>query len=139
MDINFVTKIEITPEIVSEGKYSIKKDVPALQCLKELVNKRNSLMHNSKAVKVQKFDFPDTGAIEVEGGIFIPQEAVNDDNTLEFSFDSEDNAITSLSSQWCIRMGNAIIAYRDNVVAPYLTHFSLNENDLLMKNNSAVE
>ena len=97
LKIKFAPKIEITPEIVSEGKYTIKKDVPTLQCLKEFVDKRNSLMHNSKAVKVQKFDFPNTGAVEVVGGVFIPQDALNDDYTLEFSFDSVDNAITSLS------------------------------------------
>ena len=133
LKIKFAPKIEITPEIVSEGKYTIKKDVPTLQCLKEFVDKRNSLMHNSKAVKVQKFDFPNTGAVEVEGGVFIPQDALNDDYTLEFSFDSVDNAITSLSSKWCIRMGDAILTYRDSVITPFLTQSGLKENDLLMK------
>lgn len=135
LDIKLATKIEITPEIVSEGEYSIKKDVPALQCLKELVNKRNSLMHNSKAVKVQKFDFPNIGAFEMEGGVFIPQDALNDDYTLELSFDSVENAITSLSSKWCIRMGDAILTYRDNVVTPFLEQSGFKENDLLMKNH----
>ena len=92
-------------------------------------------MHNSKAVKVQKFDFPNIGAFEMEGGVFIPQNALNDDYTLEFSFDSVENAITSLSSKWCIRMGDAILTYRDNVVTPFLEQSGFKENDLLMKNH----
>lgn len=134
LDLKFATKIEITPEIVSEGEYTIKKDVPALQCLKELVNKRNSLMHNSKAVKIQKFDFPNTGAFESEKGVFIPKDALNDDYTLEFPLAIEENSITTLSSKWCTRMGNAILTYRDSVVVPFLTQSRLSENNLLKKN-----
>lgn len=131
LDISFTTKIEITPEIISEGEYTIKKGNSTLQCLKELVDKRNKLMHNSKAVKVQMFDFPTTGAEETDRGIFIPLDALNEDGTIDFTFEPNENAITSLTSKWCIRMGNAILQYRNSIVAPYLTHFKLVENDLL--------
>lgn len=108
LDINFATKIEITPEIVSEGKLTIKKCDPTLQCLKELVDKRNNLLHNSKSVMIQTFDFPDTGAEIIDGGVFIPLDALKDGGILEFSFDTKENAITSLTAKWCIRMGNAV-------------------------------
>lgn len=133
LDIKFAPKIEITPEIVSEGKYSIKKDVPTLQQLKELVDKRHSIMHNSKAVKVQKFDSPNMGSCVLDGKICMPVDSLNDDGTLDFYFESKDNAITTLKAKWCLRMGDAILKYRDCVVNPYLTQFKLIENDLLKK------
>lgn len=131
LDINFTTKIEITPEIVSEGKLTIKKDVPTLQNLKELADKRNKLLHNSKAVKVQTFDFPDTGAEIVDGCVCVPLDALKDDGILEFTLELEGNVITSLTSKWCIRMGNAIQKYRECIITPYLVHSELKENDLL--------
>ncbi len=131
LDIKFAPKIEITPEIVSEGKYSIKKDVPTLQQLKELVDKRHSIMHNSKAVKVQKFDSPNMGSCVLDGKICMPVDSLNDDGTLDFHFESKDNAITTLKAKWCLRMGDAILKYRDYVVNPYLTLFELKENELL--------
>ena len=131
VDINFTTKIEITPEIVSEGKYSIKKEVSTLQCLKELVDKRNKLMHNSKAVKVKTFDFPDTGAEIIDRCVCIPLDSLKDDGILEFTFEPEENVITSLTSKWCIRIGTAIQQYRKCIVTPYLVHNTLTENDLL--------
>lgn len=133
LDIKFAPKIEITPEIVSEGEYSIKKDDPTLQCLKELVKKRNCLMHNSESVRDQKFVFPHTGAFQKDGNIFIPIDALDDDGTISFHFESNDNAITTLKAKWCIRMGNAILKYRECIVAPYLTQLKLKENDLLRK------
>lgn len=132
LDINFTTKIEITPEIVSEGKLTIKKDVPTLQNLKELVDKRNKLLHNSKAVKVQTFDFPDTEAEIMDGCLFVPLDNLKDDGILEFTLELEENVITSLTSKWCIRMGNAIQRYRDNIVTPFLSHSALKENELLI-------
>ena len=129
--IEFAPKIEITPEIVSEGEYSIRNNSPILQCLKELVNKRNSIMHNSKAVKVQKFDFPNTGARIIEESVVIPVNALNDDGTLSFTLETEENAITSLTTKWCLRMGEAVIKYRDFVITPYLTQHELCENELL--------
>lgn len=135
LDLKFARKIEITPEIVSEGDYSIKKDVSFLQQLKELVDKRHCLMHNSKAVKVQKFDSPNTGACVIDGAICIPVDSLNDDSTLDFHFESKDNAITTLKATWCMRMGNAVLKYRDCVVAPYLNNFELTENELLRVSN----
>lgn len=135
LNINFVQKIEITSEIVSEGEFTIKKGNPTLQCLKELVNKRNRLMHNSKAVKVQKFDFPNTGARVIGENVFVPLDIINNDGSIDFRFRSKDNDITSLTSNWCIRMGNAILKYRDCIVTPYLSPSGLKENDLLMKIN----
>lgn len=131
LDINFTTKIEITPEIVSEGELTKKKDDPTLQNLKELVDKRNKLLHNSKAVKVQTFDFPDTGAEIKDGCIFVPLDALKDDGILEFKYEVEENVITTLTPKWCIRIGNAIQGFRDNVVTPYLVHSALKENELL--------
>lgn len=132
IDISLKTKIEITPEIVSDGEYVIRNDIPTLQCLKELVDKRNKLMHNSKAVKVTRFNFPNTNAKIIDDGVFIPIDSVNDDGTIDFSIDSEDNVITTISAQWCIRMGNAIRNYRDEIVTPFLIHNSLEVNDLLV-------
>ncbi len=131
LDINFTTKIEITPEIVSEGELTIKKDVPTLQNLKELADKRNKLLHNSKAVKIQTFDFPDTGAEIKDGCVFVPLDALKDDGLLEFKFELEENVITTLTSKWCVRIGNAIQKYRDNIVTPFIVHSALKENELL--------
>ena len=131
LDIGFATKIEITPEIVSEGKLTIRNDNPTLQCLKELVDKRNNLLHNSKSVKVQTFDSPDTGAEIIDGCICIPVDALKDGCILECSFETKENAITSLTSKWCIRMENAVQTYRDNIITPYLIHSALKENELL--------
>ncbi len=131
LDISFKTKIEITPEIVSEGKLTIKKDVPTLQNLKELADKRNKLLHNSKAVKVQTFDFPDTGAEIIDGCVCVPLDAIKDDGILEFKLELEENVITTLTSKWCVRIGNAIQKYRDNIVTPFLAHSALKENEIL--------
>ena len=57
--------------------------------------------------------------------------SLNDDGTLDFHFESKDNAITTLKAKWCLRMGDAILKYRDYVVNPYLTLFELKENELL--------
>lgn len=131
LDINFTTKIEITPEIVSEGKLTIKRDDPTLQNLKELADKRNKLLHNSKAVKVQTFDFPDTGAEILDGCVCVPLDALKEEGILEFILELEENVITTLSSKWCIRIGNAIQGYRNNIVTPYLALTALKENELL--------
>lgn len=131
IDINCTTKIEITPEIVSEGRYTIKDGNTTLQCLKELINKRNKLLHNSKAVKVTTFDFPNTGAKILDGGFFIPLDSLNDDGSIDFSVNSRDNEITTINARWCIRMGNAILKYRESVIIPYLNYSVLKENDLL--------
>lgn len=131
LNISFAQKIEITSEIVSEGEFAIKQRDPTLQCLKELVNKRNNLMHNSNAVKVQKFDFPNTGARIIDGGIFIPIDNLNADGSLDITFSSKDNVITSLTSNWCVRIGMAILKYRDCIVTPYLTQSGLKENEML--------
>lgn len=80
---------------------------------------------------IQTFDFPDTGAEIIDGGVFIPLDALKDGGILEFSFDTKENAITSLTAKWCIRMGNAVQKYRDNIITPYLIHTELNENELL--------
>lgn len=129
--IEFAPKIEITPEIVSEGEYTIRHNNSTLQCLKELVNKRNCIMYNSKAVKVQKFDFPNTGAEIIDEGVVIPLDALNNDGTLSFTLETKDNTITSLTSKWCLRMGEAILNYRDCVITPYLAQYKLYENELL--------
>jgi hypothetical protein len=92
-------------------------------------------MHNSKAVKVQKFDFPNTGARVIGENVFVPLDIINNDGSIDFRFRSKDNDITSLTSNWCIRMGNAILKYRDCIVTPYLSPSGLKENDLLMKIN----
>lgn len=133
LDIKFSTKIEITPEIVSEGEFTINKEIPTLQCLKELVDKRNNLMHNSKAVKVQSFESKHTGAIKKDGCIIIPVDALNHDNVLEDSFNVKDNAITTLTSNWCIRMWNAILDYREYIITPYLSQSWLQDNYLLKR------
>lgn len=132
LDISFAIKIEVVPEIVSEGEFTIKKDNPVLQCLKELVNKRNCLMHNSESVKCQKFDFPYTGAFEEEGNIYIPFDALNEDGSINISFELKDNVITSLTSKWCKRMGDALLKYKDCVVSPYLSQVGFKENDILI-------
>jgi hypothetical protein len=132
IDIKYTTKIEITPEIVSEGKYTIKEGNSTLQCLKELVNMRNKLLHNSKAVKVTTFDFPNTGAKILDGEVFVPLDSLNDDGSIDFSVNSRDNEITTINARWCIRMGNAIRNYLDNIVTPYLIHNSLEVNDLFV-------
>ena len=134
LDMKFASKIENTPKIISEGDYIVKRSAPTIQQLKELVKKRHSLMHNSKAARVEKFSFPILGAEETNGGIFIPQDTLNDNNTVEFSIDLKNNDITWLSPEWCMRMGNAILVYRDCVVTPYLSTSGLVENELLEKN-----
>lgn len=133
LDIKFSTKIEITPEIVSEGEYRLNEEIPTLQCLKELVDKRNSLMHNSKAVKVQKFESKQTGAAYKDGCIIIPVDALNNGYILEDSFSVKDNSITTLTSNWCIRIWKAILDYRYYIITPYLSQSWLQDNYLLKR------
>lgn len=131
---SFKRKIIKTPFVISNREYVVNYNSFSIKRLLELVKKRNYLLHNSNYVKAQTFTTPNTHALMTEKGVFIPITSLSDDMCLEIPLSIRDNDITSLSAEWCIEVGEALIQYRKCVISPFLSYLTFDENDILIRN-----
>ena len=130
-NIRFKNKLTIVPSIISDGVLSLRKEKTSIQCLYELISYRNNLLHNSSSVKVQKFDFPQTGAVVKDDSLFIPRSALKEDLSIEFPIQIEDNYIDMLTAEKCVEFGSALFQFREYIISPYLSKGELEENELI--------
>ena len=131
---SFIRKIIKTPIITSNGEFVVNNKSNSIKKLKELVKKRNYLLHNSNYVKAQTFITPNTYARITKGGVFIPISSLTKDLSLEIPVSIKSNDITSISAEWCIEVGEALLQYRECVISPFLSHLVYKENDILIRN-----
>jgi len=131
---HFRDKIIKTPSIVSGGKFVVNDKSLPIKRLTKLVNKRNLLLHNSNFVKAQTFTSPNTHALMTEKGVFIPISSLTNDLSLEIPIRIRNNDVTSLSAEWCIEVGEALLQYRKCVISPFLSHLAFEENEILVRN-----
>ena len=126
--ISFREKLFVLPQLISEGKYVTNEDNNTIKALYELIKFRNELLHNSE--NVQTFVFPDLGAMIVDDNLCIPLDNT-DDGVIDFNFEIKDSLITSLTKEQCIRIGDALLHYRDAIMTPFLNHETFDNNELL--------
>lgn len=137
--IQFGNKIVIIPSLVSDGEFILDKESSIINNLFELVKTRNSLLHNSKSVCAQDYEAPDVHACIKGDYLYIPASELNDELSIEFPIHIERNLIQTLSKEQCIKIGEAMLKYREYVIEPYLSCLKFEENDILKRNGNVLK
>lgn len=129
-NMRFKNKLFMFPYITSEGKLIINEDSQEIKSLYELIAMRNGLLHNSE--KLQTFDIPDINASIIDDKLVIPIE----NSKIHFSLSVEDNVIDSITKGDCIRIGNAIFLFYEQIMLPYVNDDELNICDFIKIHDS---
>lgn len=108
----------------------INEDSQEIKSLYELITKRNGLLHNSE--KLRTFDVSDINASIINDKLFVPIE----NSQIDFSISVEDNIIDSITKGDCIRIGNAMISFYEQVILPYVNGDELNICDFIKSHDS---
>ncbi len=118
-NMRFKNKLFMLPYILSEGKFMTNEDYVSIKLLYDLISKRNALLHNSEKLKI--FDFPDLKASIIDNNLFVPIENCQ----VEFSISAEDNIIDSINKDDCIKIGNAMFDFCQQIIIPYINQDEL--------------
>ncbi len=129
-NMRFKHKLFMFPYIISGGKLITNKDSQEFKSLHELITKRNGLLHNSE--KLRTFNVPDINASIINDKLFVPIE----NSQIHFSISVEDNIIDSITKGDCIRIGNAIFSFYEQVILPYVNDDVLNICDFIKSHDS---
>lgn len=124
-NMRFKNKLFMFPYIISEGKLITNEDSQEIKSLFELITKRNGLLHNSE--KLRTFDGPDINASIVDDKLFVPTKNWQ----IQFSISVEDNIIDTITKDNCIRIGNAIFSFYEQIMLPYVNYNELNICDFI--------
>lgn len=127
---HFKEKLAEFPYIISEGKLIVNEDSQNIKSLYELIKKRNGLLHNSE--KLQTLDVPDINASIINDKLVIPSE----NSQIRILLSPEDNIIDSITKGDCIRIGNAIFSFYEQVMLPYVNDDVLNICDFIKSHDS---
>lgn len=118
------------PSKISSGMFKLDENNSDIKQLRSLIQLRNELMHNTEAVEISINEMPDINAQVIDGNLIIPEEK----SVIEFMMETTDNIVDTLSEQMCITIGKSLIAFKDKVAVPYLTHHEFEENDMVIAN-----
>lgn len=132
INMRFKNKLFMFPYIISEGQLITNEDSQEIKSLYELITKRNGLLHNSE--KLRTFDVPDINASIINDKLFVPIE----NSQIHFSIPVEDNIIDSITKGDCIRIGDAIFSFYEQVILPYVNDDELNICDFI-KNHDSIQ
>ena len=127
---HFKEKLTEFPYIISGGKLIVNEDSQNIKSLYELIKKRNGLLHNSE--KLQTLDVPDINASIINDKLVIPSE----NSQIRILLSPEDNIIDSITKNDCIRIGNAIFSFYEQVMLPYVNDDVLNICDFIKSHDS---
>lgn len=116
ISLHFKEKIHIFPSILSDGELVFNEDKVAYKKLNELVGLRNKIMHSKETV--YKIDNPNINSKK---------------NEVTINLEPTTNPIDSLNKTECLKYGQALEAFKENIMIPALNH-NLKENSLLIKN-----
>ena len=127
-NIRFKSKLFILPHVLSEGKLAINEDCRHIKLMYDLISKRNGLLHGAEDIK--EFDFPDLHATMIgKEFIAIPIEYAQ----AEFEISRKESIIEDLNKMMCINIGNAMLAFYEQVILPYVNEGGLKINELVIK------
>jgi len=122
--VQFAEKLYVVPTLLSEGALVIQSDHRAIKKLEELIVLRNRILHNKEALET--IETPDLGATVIDGQLIIPKDNAN----IEIAFSLQDNPIETLTKQMCLEFGDALGAFRNQIMYPALRK-ELKECDVL--------
>ena len=126
-NMRFTNKLFMLPYILSNGRWVINEGCKFVMALDDLIKKRNGLLHNSE--KLHEFDFPDTHASIIDDKLYIPIKY----SQVEFSLSVEDNIIDTITKENCIDIGNAMFAFYQQIMIPFINDGELNICEFVME------
>ncbi len=119
-NMRFKNKLFMLPYILSNGKWVINENCKFVKTLDDLIKKRNGLLHNSE--KLHVFDFQDIHASIIDDKLYVPIEY----SQVEFSLSVEDNIIDTITKENCMDIGNAMFAFYQQILIPFINDGALN-------------
>lgn len=128
--LNFKNKLFTLPQIILGSDYVLNENDANVKNLYELISLRNNILHNSE--DVQEIVFPDLGAQIVDDNVFIPLKNTNN-GIVEFTINTKDNIIETLTPERCIRLGDSLINFYSTFMVEYFRHTDVTNSTFVRK------